>query len=62
MPVRVVCPECGQALQLDMEVTSEMVVTTDMDGDEMCILKPKVKAQKIAHVHNQRTLDDALEA
>jgi hypothetical protein len=59
MSVRVVCPECDQALQVEMEVTSELHVVTDMDEEQLCTLKPKVKAQKIAHRHNQRTLDDA---
>ena len=58
--VRLVCPECRQALQVDMEVTSQLTVTTDMDGIGEKVLKPKVKVQTIAHRCNQLTIDGLL--
>jgi hypothetical protein len=57
--VRLVCPECSQALQVDMEIEAQLVVTGGFDGDEK-VLKAKVKAQKVGHVCRQMTLDDGL--
>ena len=59
--VRLVCPECSQALQVDMEVTSQLTVTVDIDGIGEKVLKPKVKAQTIAHRCGQTTLDDVMD-
>ena len=56
VPVRVVCPVCSQALQVEMEVTSQLTVTTDDDGRTQ-VLKPKVKVQRIGHQCNQLTID-----
>lgn len=60
IPVRLVCPECGQALQVEIEVRCQLTVITDMEDDQLVTLKPKLKSQTIAHVHNQSTLDDVL--
>lgn len=56
IPVGVVCPKCQQVLVLELEVTTSLVVTTDMDGDGEAVLKPKVKAQSILHDCRQTTL------
>ena len=60
IPIRLVCPDCDQALQVDMEVTTVMTSTTDMEGDDLTVLKPKVKVQSISHQHNQLSIDDAI--
>ncbi len=58
MDVVLVCPDCDQSLQVEMEVTTVMTTVKDMDGDVLTVLKPKVKAQSIAHQHNQTSIGD----
>lgn len=60
VPVRLVCPDCSQALQVEMLVTTQLTVEEDSDGDVARVLAPKVKKQTIAHVCHQATLDDAV--
>jgi len=60
MSVRLVCPECRQALQVEYEVTSQLITSTAMDGITEKLLRPQFRGQKIAHTCNQTTIDDLL--
>ena len=55
--IRIACPRCNVVSGIEAEVTASLVETTDMDGDVEAALSPKFRAQKIAHVCNQLTLD-----
>ena len=57
LDVRLVCPECKQALQVQYEVTAQLTVTTDADGITEKVLKPRFKAQQVAHQCHQMTID-----
>ena len=56
--IRLVCPNCGQALQVQYEVATVLTATTDDQGDTETTLKPKFRAQSIPHICGQTTLDE----
>ena len=62
LPVRVACPECRQALVVELQVTAQLVEETDLDGIHRKTLKAKVKSNKLVHTCYQMTVDDAVEA
>jgi hypothetical protein len=57
IPLRIACPACDQALQVEVEATVQLVLTTDSDGIVERVLRPKLKAQTIAHTCNQTVLE-----
>jgi hypothetical protein len=59
--VRLACPECAVVSAVEMEVMAQLTTVRDMDGQQVAELRPKVKAQKVAHRCRQTTLDGALE-
>ena len=59
MLVRLVCPECGIEQTVEVEMAAQLTIVDELDGGKIAKLAPKMKAQKVAHMCQQLTVDSA---